>query len=185
MVVSRRSPSLVFSRIGIALLAGALLGLGGCGPYDWTNELERCDRTRNPVEAEKACAIATKDMRLSQRARATAFYVHSLMLMVLDRFPEGTQAADQSIALGRADSAVFNQRAWGRYKTGDLPGALADAEKAVALDPKDAYARDTRGHIHKTMGRRELAIADFRAALAIDPAYGSPKDGLRELGVTR
>jgi tetratricopeptide (TPR) repeat protein len=47
--------------------------------------------------------------------------------------------------------------------------ALPDCEKAVALAPQSANARDSRGYVYFLLGRWEAAIADYDAALAIDP----------------
>lgn len=83
-------------------------------------------------------------------------------------------------------SDTFNSRAWWRYKAGQYQTALADANRAIALDPGSAPAYDTRGHIYRMLGRRDAAIGDFRQALALNPNAGtrrSAQEGLRALGV--
>src|ERR1700687_2908978 len=50
-----------------------------------------------------------------------------------------------------------------------LPEALAHAERAVALRPDSAGARNNLGNILGTMGRRDDAIAQYETALTIDP----------------
>lgn len=87
---------------------------------------------------------------------------------------------------GKAQSDTFNTRAWWRYKSGQYAPGLADANRAIALDPGSAPAYDTRGHINRVLGRRDAAIADFRQALALNPGTDtrrSAQEGLRALGV--
>jgi Flp pilus assembly protein TadD len=62
--------------------------------------------------------------------------------------------------------------------------ALADANDAIRLDPRNAMAYKLRGGIFGGMGRRDQAIADFRNALELSPADEGIKTSLRELGAT-
>ena len=47
--------------------------------------------------------------------------------------------------------------------------ALAEAERAVALNPSDARALDTRGSVLMWVGRAEEALASFDLAERFDP----------------
>jgi Tfp pilus assembly protein PilF len=76
---------------------------------------------------------------------------------------------------------AFNNRAWTRFKAGNVRAALADADKAVRLLPAEAYSWDTRAHIHEGLGNKPAALRDFRKALALDPANSASKEGLRRL----
>ncbi len=60
---------------------------------------------------------------------------------------------------------------------------LPDANRSLRLNPKNASALDTRGHIFRVLGRRAEAIRDFRAALKLKPGMKSARDGLGKLGV--
>jgi tetratricopeptide (TPR) repeat protein len=51
----------------------------------------------------------------------------------------------------------------------DYAGALAEADKAVARDPKDPVALATRGSIHAEMGNFQKAMADQDGVLAMQP----------------
>ncbi len=89
-------------------------------------------------------------------------------------------------ATSKEQSDSYNSRAWWRYKAGQYQAGLADANRALALDPGSAPAYDTRGHIYRMLGRRDAAIGDFRQALALNPGADtrrSAQDGLRALGV--
>ena len=61
---------------------------------------------------------------------------------------------------------------------------LPDANKVIELDPKNAPAYDTRGHIFEALDRKDEAIADFRKALELDPSDEDYKENLKRLGVT-
>jgi tetratricopeptide (TPR) repeat protein len=62
---------------------------------------------------------------------------------------------------------------------------LADAERALELDPNYLPALETRAQIFEALGRREEAIADFRRALALDPKLKESAEGLERLGAAR
>ena len=49
--------------------------------------------------------------------------------------------------------------------------ALADYDRALALDPNLADAYNNRGILHLARGDVEAAQADFSAAIAINPAH--------------
>ena len=57
-------------------------------------------------------------------------------------------------------------------RMGEPAKALADADKAIALDPRSAMAIYVRAQIWEALGRSEEATAGIRAALAIDPKIG-------------
>jgi Tfp pilus assembly protein PilF len=58
---------------------------------------------------------------------------------------------------------------------------LADIEQALALDPNDPFAHDTRAHTLAALGRRNEAIAEYKKALAIKPDLQESIDGLSAL----
>ena len=93
--------------------------------------------------------------------------------------------ADYSEAIRRdaRNGEALNNRAWTYYRLARAREGLPDADAAVRLLAKEAYAWDTRAHIHEALGDREAAIRDYRAALAIDPTYAESKAGLARLGV--
>jgi tetratricopeptide (TPR) repeat protein len=49
--------------------------------------------------------------------------------------------------------------------------AVACFQKAIALDPRDAYAHNNLGHALQGKGKVEEAIACFRKAIRLDPKY--------------
>jgi hypothetical protein len=60
-----------------------------------------------------------------------------------------------------------------KYNQGDIPGALADYDTAIMLQPRYAKAFNNRG-VLRTLALKDYygAIADFNMAVDLDPAYG-------------
>jgi Tfp pilus assembly protein PilF len=81
-------------------------------------------------------------------------------------------------------SDAYNSRAWTYHVKGEDAKGLPDAEKAVALAPKDANSIETRAEIYEKLGQRDKALADFRVALKLAPAMKEARDGVKRLGGT-
>jgi len=52
--------------------------------------------------------------------------------------------------------------------------ALADYDRALALDPRAVKALVNRGNVRDTLGRPEEALSDYGAAIAVDPGNPLP-----------
>ena len=75
-----------------------------------------------------------------------------------------------STQAAHAQSAqVFANRGYAKFQNGDYQGALADFNKAIEINPQDAFAYNNRGIAKKEAGDFQGAIADFNKALAINP----------------
>ena len=67
---------------------------------------------------------------------------------------------------------------------GKYDDAIADYDKAIALDPNVALAYTNRGGAYYMKGDKDQTIADFCKALEIDPSDHLTKNNLKALGVT-
>ena len=56
---------------------------------------------------------------------------------------------------------------------GEVERAIADYNKAIALDPKFAKAYTNRGIAYKNKGEFDRAIADYNKAIAHDPKFAT------------
>ncbi len=72
------------------------------------------------------------------------------------------------IALGEEPRGRLNVGT-GRMLAGDLEAALAEIDRAIALEPDLSEAHANRGGVLKRLGRLDDAAAAYRAALAKDP----------------
>jgi adenylate cyclase len=61
---------------------------------------------------------------------------------------------------------------------GDLEQADELASKALAHDPDDAWAHDSKGWILQNQGRPEESVPEFERALAVDPSFTDAYSGL-------
>ena len=92
-------------------------------------------------------------------------------------FPEGRlrprarrhQQGDLVPAGQPARGGLYAIRAMLHQRMGEPAKGLADADRAIELNPRSAMALYVRARIYEALGRSEDAAAGMRAALAIDP----------------
>ncbi|MBL8781548.1 MAG: tetratricopeptide repeat protein [Alphaproteobacteria bacterium] len=58
-----------------------------------------------------------------------------------------------------------------RRKPGDYEAIIADFERAIAIDPRNASALNWRGLVYADVGNLEVALASFNRCLEIEPYY--------------
>src|SRR6266496_2931178 len=63
----------------------------------------------------------------------------------------------------------FFNRAGAKKAVGDLDGAIADYDRAIQLDPKDAAIYNNRGLAKQEKGDLDAAIVDFNRAIQLNP----------------
>jgi hypothetical protein len=137
---------------------------------------------RDNGEPDRALESYSESIRLHPTADA---YTHR-GVAYYDKGDDRKAVADYSEAL-RLDprsAEAANNRAWTRFKSGDLTNAITDADLAVRLGSSLAYTWDTRGSINEALGKTDAAVRDFRKALALDPNSDSSRTGLTRLGAT-
>jgi tetratricopeptide (TPR) repeat protein len=79
-----------------------------------------------------------------------------------------------------ADS--YTIRAMLQRRMGEPAKGLADADRAIELNPRSAMALYVRAKIYEALGRGEEASAGMRAALAIDPRIGEQMEAMERIG---
>jgi len=79
---------------------------------------------------------------------------------------------------------AYNIRGIAYWQKGDNDRAIADFDKAIELDPKDANPYYNRGLAYLKKGEHDRAITDLRKALTLDPANEGFKKVLSGLGET-
>jgi tetratricopeptide (TPR) repeat protein len=70
-----------------------------------------------------------------------------------------------------------------RREAGDLDRALADFNRAIALDPSSALAYFCRGSILVAKGRFDEAITDFDRAVELEPMLKGEIEALSALAL--
>jgi TolB-like protein len=80
------------------------------------------------------------------------------------------EAADKAIALGPQQADGYEMRGYLRYSFWwDWGGALADYQKALALDPSDSTLQRRYGILLGSVGRTSEGIAAIKRATELDP----------------
>lgn len=114
-------------------------------------------------------ALASMTTALSIAPTPTAYALRGTVQYKQQNWDAAIADYSEAIRRDARNGEALNNRAWTYYRLGRAREALPDADAAVRLLAKEAYAWDTRAHIH--------------AALAIDPAYADSKAGMAKLGV--
>jgi tetratricopeptide (TPR) repeat protein len=73
------------------------------------------------------------------------------------------------IAAQQATASDFLVESSEKYKKGDFEGAIADLDKAIAINPELAEAYNNRGLTYKALKEYPKAIADYDKAIEISP----------------
>ena len=93
------------------------------------------------------------------------------------RYSQAIAGCERILARAPAGSperrSALVRRGWARYKTGALPGALADYDAVALLDPPSASVHYDRARIRAKAKDYLGARQDFDRAIAINPGYAS------------
>ncbi|MGH6854589.1 MAG: tetratricopeptide repeat protein [Aestuariivirga sp.] len=71
-------------------------------------------------------------------------------------------------------ATAYNNRGFAYYDKGEYDRAIADFDKAIALNPKYAKPYNNRGFAYYDKGEYGRAIADFDKAIALNLKYAKP-----------
>jgi len=144
----------------------------------------RGDRVANREAREllvKASEIAP-DYAMAYVVMAEAEYQRAIYGWVEDAAESLNLARQWALHALTIDDPGANARAHGQLAvidamSGNIDHALAEADQAIAMNPSDAFAFDTRGNILMWLGRFAEAIVSLNAALRLDPAMRSSETG--------
>ncbi|MBO9545889.1 MAG: tetratricopeptide repeat protein [Caulobacter sp.] len=114
-------------------------------------------------DARAAVAIATDD--------SAAWMELGSVMEAQDRPKEAFAIYDQIVRKDPKDALIVAYRGVMRLWLEDPSGALRDADLAIAIDPKMAYAQIARGRALAALKRDEGAAAAYRKAAQLQPAY--------------
>lgn len=121
-------------------------------------------KRREAIQQERAGALAAGGKHVKKmRENADTYSDYGFGKEALFQMERAFAAENQ-------DNEAENFAIRGRAKAvvGDYEGALADANKAVAMDDKNIYNFLNRADVHRMRGEREEALADCESAKALD-----------------
>lgn len=90
------------------------------------------------------------------------------------RDPDTDDASEGAVDPRDAELIARLERGWDRLEQGDLDGARAAAEEALALEADLPEALSLRGAAAAAAGRHEEALAEFARAIELDPEFVDP-----------
>jgi tetratricopeptide (TPR) repeat protein len=123
------------------------------GSYIWCNQERRFAEAT--LRGMPPPVTARQGIPVSNRSR----FLVILILMALVLF------------VGVSIRDAYYNRGAAKIEKGDLDGAIADYNRAIELNPKDARAYYNRGIAKRAKGDLDGAIADFSRAIELDPKY--------------
>jgi Flp pilus assembly protein TadD len=144
------------SRIGVAALLAALVGIGVAGCASTKEEQVRKIQARNAYDQAGG---HIRDGRVSL----------------------GLASMQEAVALDPENAVYRNSLGVIQLQLRRWPEAEADFEKAISLDPNYAEAYHNLGLVMAAQGRLDQAIASYRKALTF-PTYPSPELAYHNLG---
>ena len=124
--------------------------------------LTRGDYDKGMREFERASGGADPD------SRREILSWHGEALLWLGEYASALKKLNEATDLG-AKVYVYGWRGAARLKSCDAAGALADLDRALALDPEDFEALCWRGETYRLLGRRTEAIRDLDEVIGRAP----------------
>ncbi|MES1213662.1 MAG: hypothetical protein ABUL64_03670 [Singulisphaera sp.] len=107
---------------------------------------------------------------------ASGLIAEAELLLADGQVVAARQKLDEAIQIDEKYAVAYAHRAAIRINEKDFDGAMADADRAVTLDPTMPYAYFLRGYLRAVRGEGQAASDDLRTALG----YGGPNWSKRQ-----
>jgi tetratricopeptide (TPR) repeat protein len=124
-----------------------------------------------------ACSRALEDKALLPEKRAEWYAQRAWHRDGLGQLAESAADYGKAIALVPDDAGNYVWRSSVQRRSGDHKAALADADRAIALDPKWAYARMIKAFAHEAMDEWSQAVDAYGEAITLAPRDADYFDG--------
>lgn len=150
------------------ILAAALLALTAAAAANATPQ-DDCNQTQDPDLRVRGCTVIINAVAgVAQWDRAAALTNRGNAYLQLGEINKGVADHRRAVELG-PDASRWSNLGGALARAGDLDGAVAALEEAVALDDGWADAWHNLGIINLSRGDLPTARAQFTAALDADP----------------
>jgi len=114
---------------------------------------------------------ATIDLLMERSIKAMSDKKVELALKLLDHVVE----------LAPDFTEAWNRRAYVHFVQSDIPHALGDLRRTLALDPHHFKALDGLGQILREIGQKKAALKAFKQLLDVHPYWSGAKQAVDEL----
>lgn len=123
---------------------------------------QRFDASAIPqLEAILANATALASLKELEQRAAEEHFQHGQRLLAESLYAEAVVAFSATEQLNPIMPEVFNNRGVAKYALGDRHGALADFDRAIALEPHGSEAHRNRGDVLQELGRLQDALDSY------------------------
>ena len=148
-------------------------------------------RFTDPLTAEQHSTLGAAHEREGNQTRALQEYAAALkkdpknlialtgmgnLALAQKKWKTAATYYQRALDVSPDNAVVWNNLAMARMGDGDLKKALAAADRAVSLDPRDPRLLETRAEVKQAAGNQAGAEADITEAIAIcEQLQGKPE----------
>lgn len=133
-------------------------------------------------DAAAAMGQLEEAARLSPEKPELAIRMGEIYL-ALERWENARRAADQALAVDRANPAAWSLRARATEGAGEMRQAMADFQRALAYQPNNPVVLTELAELYRRMGQPERALTALQALIDSYPPGEEPPRALHMQGL--
>jgi tetratricopeptide (TPR) repeat protein len=158
----------------VILIALVVLTTAGQSRREARVELDKGLRLMAKGNFDGAIESFTRAIELGSRQEAQGLSGEGGKLKLTTA--DNAETSEAIVLIDPFTSVAYSNRAAARVRKGDLGGALADCDRAIAINPGLVDAYQNRGWIRWAMGNLEGAISDFDRLISMSPRHAKGYD---------
>jgi tetratricopeptide (TPR) repeat protein len=138
-------------------------------------------KATSPENADAIASAIQQLWSISGSDTVDLLMARTAMALNADDKPLALRLLDVCLKLSPNYAEAWNRRASIHFVAQDYIAALADLNRALAIDPNHFKALEGAALTLKEMGRKKLALEGYRRLIAVYPLSADGKRGLQEL----
>jgi tetratricopeptide (TPR) repeat protein len=124
---------------------------------------------------EKASTLPERRILIMTASTAVAIFVFLALaygtFQQISVWKDGFVLWNHVIAQGYESATAYNNRGLSFDEMGQQDKAMADFERAIALDPRNYFAYNNRGMVFGRNGQYQRSVESFLKAIAVNPKH--------------
>ncbi|KAJ1934315.1 Small glutamine-rich tetratricopeptide repeat-containing protein 2, partial [Linderina macrospora] len=136
------------------------------------------DKLSSTKKADAAAPAAPTGPSEDDKKRAEALKAEGNALVVQKSFPAAIAKYTEAIAIVDDNAVYYGNRAAAHSQTGDHASAVADAKKALEVDPAYSKGYSRLGLAYYGLGEYKEAVEAYTKGLELDPGNRFMQDSL-------